>query len=486
MGSRKERSHTGLAWKATQIPPRSVRSLMADIRHIVRTVLLLDSEISTLVRESRSMLELEQAIQVLTQQVAGTLLEAALEEIDRGLMAEREESLRLVGTRTRKMLTTFGPLKIKRRLYRDTKTGKTVFLLDEAFGLPAYARISDNLAQICQEIGLDVPFRQAARIIGLVAPRVSAMSVWKAFQRAGAEAAKETQAKREAVIKLQRAEARHGEVQVVVAYEDKENTGSPKKPRRILKEKHLVAGLTGSREIWEEASASFGEVWDLSAIPKVHIGGDGAEWIREGQEHFPNATYHLDPFHLKKRVSEALGKDFDTRQALAAALEENSKDKAEEVLNRAAKTHQGTARKRIQALTRYILSNWEGIQANLEGTTLGTIEGQNWRIVARRMKRRGARWGLKGGDYMPRLLALREEGTLGTFLKRLQRTRPMDTEKIAKLNIQRITVRKRAAQKRGTEEEWLKATVPALCGPSVGEPWVRYVLRLLPEAGYVA
>jgi hypothetical protein len=52
---------------------------------------------------------------------------------------------------------------------------------------------------MCQEIGLDVPFRRAAKIIGLIAPRVSAMSVWKAFQRAGAEAAKEAQAKREAV-----------------------------------------------------------------------------------------------------------------------------------------------------------------------------------------------------------------------------------------------------------------------------------------------
>jgi hypothetical protein len=429
--------------------------------------------------------------------------------MDQELMAEREESLRLVGTRSRKILTLFGPLKIKRRFYRDTKTGKTVFLLDEALGLPAYARISDNFAQMCQEIGLDVSFRQAARIIGLVAPRVSAMSVWKAFQRAGAEAAKEAQAKREAVfedgvvpngtrrppelyieadgvvIKLQRAETRHGEVRVVVVYEGKENAGSPKKPRRVLKEKHLVAGLTGDQEIWEEASACFGEVWDLSAIPTVHIGGDGAEWVKEGQEHFKNAIYHLDPFHLKKRVNEALGSDYGTRKALAAALRENSKDKAEEALNRAAKVQRGTARKRVQALTAYILNNWDGIQATLNGPTLGTIEGQNRCVVARRMKRRGARWGLKGGDYMPRLLALREEGTLGTLLKRLERTRPMDTEKIANLT-QRITDRKRVARKRAAEEEWLKATVPALYGPSSGEPWVRYVLRLLTEAGYVA
>jgi hypothetical protein len=61
----------------------------------------------------------------------------------------------------------------------------------------------------------------------------------------------------------------------------------------------------------------------------------------------------------------------------------------------------------------------------------------------------------------------------------------MDTEKIANLT-QRITDRKRVARKRAAEEEWLKATVPALYGPSSGEPWVRYVLRLLTEAGYVA
>lgn len=150
---------------------------MLSIRHIIRAILLLIKGILTLIRESRNMAELERGIQTLTQQVAGTLLEAILEAMDQELMAEREESLRLVGTRTRKILTTFGPLKIKRRLCRDINTGKTVFLLDEALGLPAYARISDNLAQICQEIGLDVPFRQAARIIGLVAPRVSAMSV---------------------------------------------------------------------------------------------------------------------------------------------------------------------------------------------------------------------------------------------------------------------------------------------------------------------
>ena len=136
------------------------------------------------------MSELERGVQALTQQVAADLLGAILEAMDQELMAQREDSLRLVGTRSRTILTLFGALKIKRRLYRDTETGKTVFLLDEVLGLPAYARISGNLAQMCQLIGLDVPFRQAAKIIGLLVPRVSAMTVWKCFQQAGAAAAK--------------------------------------------------------------------------------------------------------------------------------------------------------------------------------------------------------------------------------------------------------------------------------------------------------
>ena len=72
-------------------------------------------------------------------------------------MAKCEESLRLAGIRSRTILTLFGALKVKRRLYRDTETGKTVFLLDEVLGLPTYARISGNLVQMCRLIGLDVP-----------------------------------------------------------------------------------------------------------------------------------------------------------------------------------------------------------------------------------------------------------------------------------------------------------------------------------------
>lgn len=480
---------------------------MVSIRHAVHVVLLLMNGIAKLLRESHDIWELERGVQYLTQQVAGELLAVMLEAMDETLMAQRKDSLRLIGTRSRTILTLFGALTIKRRLYRETESGQSVFLLDEALGLPAHTRISGNLAQICQLISLDVPFRRAAKIIGLVVPHISAMTVWKCFQKAGREAAAEAQAKREAVfedgvvpggtrrpenlyieadgvaINLQRAAARRAEVRVVVSYEDKKNVGTKERPRRVLQERHQVAGLVSGKEIWEEASAAFGEVWDMSSIPSIHIGGDGAEWVKEGQEYFRNATYHLDPFHLKKRVTEALGYDSSARKALATALRDNSKAAVKKTLSEAAKARKGAARKRVESLTRYILSNWDGIQATLDGTTLGTIEGHNWRIVALRMKRRGARWGLKGGNYMPRLLALREEGALEKLLQKW--TKPLDTKRINELAQQTIE-RNKAARKKGREQEWLKAVVPALDGPFAGEAWIKHVLRPLVEAGYVA
>lgn len=51
---------------------------------------------------------LERGVQALAQQVAADLLGAILEAMDQELMAQREDSLRLVGTRSRTMLTLFG------------------------------------------------------------------------------------------------------------------------------------------------------------------------------------------------------------------------------------------------------------------------------------------------------------------------------------------------------------------------------------------
>ncbi|MDK2927970.1 MAG: hypothetical protein PWR31_1661, partial [Bacillota bacterium] len=74
---------------------------MVSIRHAVHVVLLLMNGIAKLLRESHDIWELERGVQYLTQQVAGELLTVMLEAMDETLMAQRKDSLRLIGTRSR-------------------------------------------------------------------------------------------------------------------------------------------------------------------------------------------------------------------------------------------------------------------------------------------------------------------------------------------------------------------------------------------------
>jgi len=51
--------------------------------------------------------------------------------------------LEVVHARTRKVLTAFGEIEVKRRYYRDRETGEGKFLLDEALGLQPRQSVVD-------------------------------------------------------------------------------------------------------------------------------------------------------------------------------------------------------------------------------------------------------------------------------------------------------------------------------------------------------
>ncbi|MGC7880305.1 UPF0236 family transposase-like protein, partial [Desulforudis sp. 1190] len=63
-------------------------------------------------------------MQRLVQEAALRLFRAALEEIDGALAAQRDtKKYKSVGFRERTLITSFGELRLKRRLYLDTETG---------------------------------------------------------------------------------------------------------------------------------------------------------------------------------------------------------------------------------------------------------------------------------------------------------------------------------------------------------------------------
>ncbi|HGG63540.1 MAG TPA: hypothetical protein ENK34_03105 [Rhodobacteraceae bacterium] len=101
---------------------------------------------------------------------------------------------------------------------------------------------------------------------------------------------------------------------------------------------HAVDKLT----FWEGTSLTWSRNWNLSRIRHFVIGGDGAGWLRQGVEHFPNSVWQLDGFHLARACRRALGKA--QGQCLFQAIREGRWEEAEHLWQTRPKGTQARAR----------------------------------------------------------------------------------------------------------------------------------------------
>ena len=86
---------------------------MFKIRQAVMVILLLAQGIFETLEESSDFTQLEERVHTLTQKAAGMLLTFALEEIDRQLLAKKDKTLQVVGTRERVLVTSVGGFKLR-------------------------------------------------------------------------------------------------------------------------------------------------------------------------------------------------------------------------------------------------------------------------------------------------------------------------------------------------------------------------------------
>lgn len=460
---------------------------MFKIRHVVQVVLLLVQGIFEVLRKPVDFSQLEEELHRLTQEAAGTLLVHTLEEIDRRLLAHKNEGLKVVGSRKRTLITTVGEITIKRRLYVD-REGHYTFLLDKALGLKPRKRVSKRMCQLALDLGTEMSFRRAANILGYITPTISHTGVWNAIQEAGELASTEADRLKKDVfekgvildgqrevgklfieadevwVRKQRGKRKEGlGVKLVVGYEGKSG------PKRRLENRRTVAGIVDGQGIWEEASCDFGQKWVLSQVKQIRIGGDGAPWIKSGTEHFLGASYHLDPFHLRRRLTESLSKT-DTYKAVNKGIEELDREAVVHALDQEASTLRGNRKKRVRELKKYLLNNWSGIAKLPEEERLGTIEGQVRHTIARRMKNIGGGWSPKGANRMARLLAARANEELGHYVNAAKCSL---TEIVGKGGCMEKVMKRHHVN----TEAWPRVTMPALRGSHAGKPWIRYILK---------
>ncbi len=471
---------------------------MLDIRHVVAIVLFFVNGLWKIIRSGCEYKTLEEQLQVLSQQVTTRLFVWTLEKMDEEILKTRDKKrYKCIRFEERTGVTIFGEFTIKRRVYKDIETNTYHFLLDEALGWPSRQRFSPKMRDIALDLATEMPFRRAARIMSKLVPGITAMSVWEVARQAGEVIQKEGDTVRQAVfedgvipegkystdvlfleadgviINQQKSQRKKAEVKLLTAYDGKRIS---KDGRRSLEHRYSVATTREAENFWEESSAHLANQWKMDRIKKVELGGDGASWVKEGIELFPNTVYHLDRYHLCKNLTECLAFSPTSYQAAVGAIEQKDQQALIDILDRAAKINKGTKRKKIKKLKNYLLENWDGIIAQLPEGGLGVIEGQVRHIIARRMKRIGARWSPEGTDRMARLLAAKANNELSDALSV---SKPINITLAKAVGDTPINISRSSSVE--DTQAWLQAHVPAIDTPYLTGHMLRKIVKIVPD-----
>ena len=450
---------------------------------------------------------LENMLFEILQNIACKVFEKAITDIDNYLRNKRKRGeLKNTGKRKKYFLTRFGDILYARTRYKDKKTGKSCYLLDEALSIVKNQRISLSRARIECFLSSLSSYREVVEGIRLLiagprcheAIRQSVIKEGKLIlenqekklkqienldypdKEASDTAYMEADATYIGLQNRGKKKKEKMEVKLGVGYTGKEARYKSGKSKR-LKEKFTFVG-TG-KEFMRNLSLQAESRLSLSKVKKILFGGDGDSWITSGiKEYFPNSIYLLCLYHLFKKFKECLSKRKEEQKAIKDLLLSNQIDQALLRIDQMIRNPYDLKEKdNLIKLYTYISRNRQGItnQVRLKDKEIertGAIESNINKVITSRFKKRGMSWSKPGALALLKI----KETILNNEWDEWWKT---ERERNIKVGKYKPPLPASCFKKEAESSPLIEVTIPALRGPDQGKPWVG-VLRKLSEAGY--
>ena len=418
-----------------------------------------------------------------------------LQTLDDELLDCKPKGLNVEGFRNRTVVTRFGEVVVRRRMYRDGD-GNTMFALDDYLGWKPRQQASPSLTESIVSMASAVPFRMANKMVSdLTAGVLSPMTVHRLLSGVGQSAMDDEYDRWESCfergedvcdgqqqadvlyteadgvwVHLQREDRKHYEVKSGIAYRGWRSVGDD---RYELVDKRVYAHASEEIPFWEGAGIEWGKQYALDGVKLFVVGGDGANWIRSGTEEFGNAIFQLDGFHLSRACGRGYGGEIGP--AIYDAIRSGSESFARALMSAAVPAETTTAI-RDREYVESNLSNgvdWRNRVPNAppDARSLGAMESNGDKLTANRMKKRGMSWTIRGAHRMSKVIQLSRNGELSEFCRSRRRSDRRETD---------LPPRKRREVVSKTQvSDWVEMSVPALSGPHSSRPWAHSLRNLV-------
>ncbi|MEW6048360.1 MAG: ISLre2 family transposase [Bacillota bacterium] len=460
--------------------------------------------------EIRSFKDLERFIVAEWRAKAAAIIEAAVRRIDERL-GPPGPGWESVGLKTKRVMGLLGlEYRLQRRMYRRRRPDgawEERYPLDEALGLAKGERFSPGVQEWAVELATRHPFRVAAAILAEAGMPVSAQTIHRWVQEAGATREAEQRRAVEAMeqtgelplgegreapavicevdgvwVALQREKQRRWELKLGLMHEGWEPE-SPAGRRYRLKGKLVWGGDLETEAFWARGFWRFMERYKLGGVRRLVGNSDGASWAKAGREWMGIEEWHLDPFHRNAALERVLG--WNTRLLRRAKQAARRGDWAKVVAIFAqAQADPGcpVALEELQAVLGYLEANREGLDdwrlrngpLPEPARGLGATEPSVRHVVADRLKGKAA-WSRRGAHHMMQLRCLRHEGRLRAWLAQ------WTAGSWQVRSPQPVLVRLARKIRRGLVEvdpqAWLRAHLPMLSHPDARQTATGAALR---------
>ena len=329
----------------------------------------------------------------------------------------------------RTVLTSLGEVTYRRTYFRNKKTGEYAYLADSLIGLESHERLTEDAKTRILEEAVCTSYRKGgenASIAGDAVSKEAVMDLVHPLRFPETAVPEEKLVARTVYID---ADEDHVPLQYLNAKGDlKESRHNTYMPKLVYVydgveaegERHILQnvkyfgggcdGTEGTELLWKEVFDYIASRYDEDVLETIFVNGDGASWIRAGAGKHAKAQFVLDKFHMCEYIvsatSHLLDSVDDARNGIYRCIYGKHRKELEELFEKILDvTEKETRRKAVETARDYILGNWTGIMAMVDGRkddkSLGCrAEGHISHIYADRMSSRPLGWCKTGADKM--------------------------------------------------------------------------------------
>ena len=360
--------------------------------------------------------------------------------------SKRKNQYESVRFAEKSLVTKNGKTKFERRYYKDNETGENICLTDKILGIAKGERIDKKVkAELIQKAS-DQSYSKSGKLV-VPEMEISATTVMRNVRKnewkMDIEERKEEEKIKAKNIFIQVDEDHIKErgkkgctiSKIITIYTRKRTLTKPeripevKQIRKELVDKFTFSGLyKDTQEMWEDVSYYIDCTYKKDEIETAFVMGDGASYIKAGTEWIAKSVFVLDTFHLEKYINH-LNYDEYLKTKLQEAIDQFDPISTENIMNEAItkikqeikedeELGRNTKRlenrlKKINETKRYLMNQWEGIEAHdiyKDKLTGCCQEGQVHHTLSERMSTDAKVWCEEGINEMSQLRAFTQNG----------------------------------------------------------------------------